>query len=176
MTEFVPPVSARDVITVTPAEGAEGAVTYHLKPPTGRTRSAVQRDVMAEGIALKDNAALLEAILEEPDLDDGARRFIDEVRAYLPKLGVIHEDDWPHVRDIAGVSPAAARIIADRVHHGNLFRLHMLRHHLVVKGARNPLSEDVIDVIPVEEQFALWAKLDEMTTPSKAVAKNCDAP
>ena len=172
MTEFTPPVSAKDVIAFQP-DGSE--ITYRLRPPTGRTKMAVHRDVQAEGVVSQSNEKLLAAVLDG-DISDDDREFVEGAKAALGDTDTISNDDWPRVWELARTVPAAARIMAARSYYGTLVRVHMLRHHLVIKGLRSPVSEGVIDAIPPEDIAALVAHLEEMMAPTKAVAKNSDAP
>jgi len=160
------------------AEAAQAAddPVYRLRVPTERSRAGVNRDVIAEGLLLKGNTELIDAILASTDEispDDAA--FAQGVKQAMKDSDTIPDGDWPRIHLIARTIPAAARIIADRLMYSTMTRIHSIRHHLVIEGQRTPLPERVLDDLArnnPDDVAAIGAKIDSLLTVDRDTAKN----
>ena len=148
---------------------------YRLRVPTIRSKSASSRDLLAEAVVTKNNSELVAALLTDT-LSDDDRTFLTGVQTVMDANGECSATDWPRVYSIARATPAGARIIADRIYSGNMSRLHIIRHHLVIDGKRSPLSEADVDAIPPEDAAEIAEQIEALMYPSADEAKNSDAP
>ena len=159
------PVSTSDTVTFK---------SYRLKVPTIRSRSASSRDLVAEGCMTKSNADLIAAMVDG-ELSDDDRAFLIAVQAVMVD-GECPATDWSRVYSIARGNAIGARIIADRIHSGNMSRLHLIRHHLIIDGQRSPLPESAVDALPDGDAAEIAEQVESLMFPSADEAKNSDAP
>jgi hypothetical protein len=169
--------AAEQALSDAEAAQAQRDPVYRLRVPTIRTKSAAARDLMAEGISPKGDDALIAALAADPSqLSPEDAAFLSGVQSAMTDGAGIPPADWPRVYGIARSVPEAARIIADRIHHSAMNRLHIIRHHLILEGQRSPLSESAIDALPADDLGAIGDKIESFLAPTRDEAKNSDAP
>ena len=166
---------AKNNLSDAEAEFAKCDPVYNLRVPTERTRARVNHDLLSEGLVIRSNNDLIDVILEAAhEISPDDAKYISAVK--LQMIGdTIPDADWPKVQVIALTIPTAARIIADRILRNSMFRIHSIRHHLVLDGKRSPLSEKDFDDMArsrPQDVAAIGDKIHEMLTISKVEAKN----
>ncbi len=155
---------------------ASDDTTFRIKPPTGRTKAAASRELTtacaAEKIVLISNAELLDAVLADADISADDRAFVERLRAGLTYTGSIQGDDWSRLWKIALTVEAAALGIENLKFYRTLQRIALVKHHVLVAGYRTPLPDTVLSAIGSDDFELIANRIEEMISPTKAIAKN----
>jgi hypothetical protein len=150
--------------------------SYRLRVPTERSRAALNRDLSAEGVVLRSNEELIDVLLSAPDEispedADAVRVIKDSIKPNV----ALGEEDWRKLHAIARSVPASAEIIADRVFYATMYRIHAIRHHLILDGVRTPLPERAFDDFArtnPSDAMLIGDKIESLMTVGAPIAKN----
>lgn len=142
------PISAQDIVDV---------AGFRVRVPDIRTRGAAKRDLTAECIKVEDNDAL-KAVLGAADLSPD--------NAKVVKLFIDGSDkaDWGKVWDIAMSVPESAAILAGWAYFQDMKRAHLVRHHLLLDGQKNPLPLSALNGISDADLTLIADKIIELMT------------